>query len=210
MVKVYHVRRDFTDCHLPKSHTILAAMADLPLIIPDYAVVKKIIEQYRREGKKIVLTQGSFDMIHIGHGRYLARAKAYGDILIVGVDSDEKIRARKGPDRPVVPQEERLEMLTQLKSVDHVVLKETSKEKWELIKLIRPDVLIATASTYSSEQLEGLKAFCGEVVVLEPQATTSTSAKLRLLQIAFAHNFSSILARRIEKAISEVLGEYKS
>lgn len=164
---------------------------------------------YRKQKKKIVLTQGSFDMIHIGHGRYLDKAKQYGDVLIVGVDSDEKIRARKGPDRPVVPQAERLEMLTYLKSVDHVVLKETVKKKWELIKLICPDVLIATASTYSAQQLEELKAYCGEVKVLEPQATTSTSAKLRLLQIAFAHNFSSILATRIEQAISEVLAEYK-
>lgn len=184
--------------------------SSLPLIIPDYTTVSAIIAHYREQKKSIVLTQGSFDMIHIGHGRYLHRAKEEGDILIVGVDSDEKIRARKGPDRPVVPQAERLEMLTYLKSVNHVVLKETTKEKWELIKLIRPDVLIATASTYSSEQLEELKEFCGKVVVLEPQATTSTSAKLRLLQIAFAHNFSTILATRIEKAIGEVLSEYKT
>lgn len=185
-------------------------MTALPLIIPDYAAVTDIVAQYRQQQKTIVLTQGSFDMIHIGHGRYLDRAKQQGDVLIVGVDSDEKIRERKGPDRPVVPQEERMEMLAYLKSVDHVVLKETAKAKWELIKLIRPDVLIATASTYTDLQLEALKEYCGKVVVLEAQATTSTSAKLRLLQISFAHNFSSILAKRIEKAISEVMAEYKA
>ncbi|MBP9820331.1 adenylyltransferase/cytidyltransferase family protein [Candidatus Woesebacteria bacterium] len=185
-------------------------MADTPLIIPNYTMVSEIVARYRQEGKKIVLTQGSFDMIHIGHGRYLERAAKHGDVLIVGVDSDEKIRERKGPDRPVVPQEERMEMLTHLKSVNHVVLKEVTKEKWELIKLIHPDVLIATLSTYSADQLEALKEFCGEVVVLEAQATTSTSAKLRLLQIAFAYNFSSILAQRIEKTIGEVLSEFKS
>lgn len=180
------------------------------LILKNYDDLRPIIEEYRRQQKKIVLTQGSFDMIHIGHARYLQKAKDHGDILIVGVDSDEKIRARKGPDRPVVPQDERLEMLTHLKSVDHVVLKEMTNEKWELIKLIRPDVLIATAPTYTNEQLEKLKQFCGTVVVLEAQATTSTSAKLRRLQIAFAHNFSSILAGKIEKAIGEVLEQYKS
>ena len=184
-------------------------MQTLPLIIPDYDAVTKIVSHYRAEHRKIVLTQGSFDMINIGHGRYMHRAKAHGDVLIVGVDSDEKIRVRKGPDRPVVPQDERLEMLTHLKSVDHVVLKEISKEKWELIKLIRPDVLIATTSTYTPAQISELQEYCGEVVVLEAQATTSTSAKLRRLQIAFAHNFSSMLAKRIEHAISEVLGEYK-
>ena len=183
---------------------------NLLLIIPDYDRAAEIAQHYRSQGKTIVLTQGSFDMIHIGHGRYLDRAKEEGDILIVGVDSDEKIRSRKGPDRPVVPEGERLEMLTYLKSVDHVILKETTKEKWELIKLIRPDVLIATASTYTDQQLEDLRQFCGTVKVLEPQATTSTSAKLRLLQIAFAHNFSSMLAQRIETAIGEVMAEYKS
>lgn len=185
-------------------------MAALPLIIPDYDEVKTVVAHYRKARKKIVLTQGSFDMIHIGHGRYLDKAKKHGDVLIVGVDSDEKIRIRKGPDRPVVPQAERLEMLTYLKSVDHVVLKNADQGKWELIKLIQPDVLIATASTYTANQLKLLKEICGEVVVLEAQATTSTSAKLRLLQIAFAHNFSSMLAKRIEAAIGEVLSEYKT
>lgn len=198
------------DCFFADVATILAGMAAHPLIIPDYESVRKIVAHYRQEKKSIVLTQGSFDMIHIGHGRYLQRAKQEGDILIVGVDSDEKIRMRKGPDRPVVPQEERLEMLTHLKSVNHVVLKEVTEEKWALIKIIRPDVLIATSATYSPQQLEALKEFCGSVVVLEPQATTSTSAKLRLLQFAFAHNFSSILSKRIEKTISEVLAEYKT
>src|SRR3989304_5889449 len=92
-------------------------------IVRDYALVAQFVEKERRDGKKIVLTQGSFDMLHIGHARYCKEAKKHGDLLIVGVDSDEKIKARKGPDRPIVPEDERLEMLTYLSSVDLVVLK---------------------------------------------------------------------------------------
>jgi D-glycero-beta-D-manno-heptose 1-phosphate adenylyltransferase len=104
-------------------------------------------------GLKIVLTSGSWDMVHIGHARYFMEAKKHGDVLVVGVDSDEKIRDRKGPDRPIVPQNERLEMVTHLRYVDFVTLKEKNAPKWHLIKLVRPDVLILTKETYGKDRL---------------------------------------------------------
>src|SRR5271156_3110053 len=78
--------------------------------VTNFAKVKMLVKHCRGLGLKIVLTQGSWDMVHIGHARYLEEAKRHGDFLVVGVDSDEKIRRRKGPDRPVVPEGERLEM----------------------------------------------------------------------------------------------------
>ncbi len=171
--------------------------------------VAPVVKEYRSQGKKIVLTQGSFDMVHIGHARYCEKAKSYGDVLIVGVDSDEKIKERKGPDRPVVPQEERLEMLTYLRSVDLVVLKEKNASKWELIKAVRPDVLVATKETYTKNQIEDLKEFCGKVVVLEPMATTSTSAKIRRLQIVMAKKMSETLSAKLLQAIEEAFKELK-
>jgi D-glycero-beta-D-manno-heptose 1-phosphate adenylyltransferase len=179
-----------------------------PLIL-DYTALVPLVDSYRSTGKTIVLTQGSFDMVHIGHARYLAEAKKHGDVLFVGVDSDDKIRHRKGPDRPIVPQEERLEMLTYLKSVDHVVLKELNQPKWELIKLIRPDVLIATKETYTSKQLKELEKFCGKVVVLEPMATTSTSAKIRRVQLGYAKHVGTALSEKLIRTIEEVLEEFK-
>ncbi len=176
-------------------------------IIPNYDRLAQVVADYRQQGKTIVLTQGSFDMLHIGHGRYLAQAKKCGDILIVGVDSDAKIKQRKGPDRPVVPQDERMEMLTYMASVDHVVLKELTTPHWQLIKVVKPDVLIATQSTYSPQEISELKHWCGAVEVLRPQATTSTSAKLRRLQIGFAHDFMAKLTPRIEKSIETVITE---
>ena len=172
--------------------------------------IKREVKYWRQKKKKIVLTQGSFDLIHIGHGRYLQEAKNYGDVLFVGMDSDEKVRRRKGPERPVVPEEERLEMLSYLDSVDFAILKPVEVEKWWLIKLIRPDVLIATKRTYTAKQREALKEYCGEVVVLEEQATTSTSAKIRRVQIGAAKEISTTLSAKLVKTIEQVLEEIKN
>lgn len=171
--------------------------------------IREKAKQARKAGQKIVLTQGSFDLIHIGHGRYLQKARTYGDVLFVGVDSDEKVRARKGPERPVVPEEERMEMLSYLDNVDYVILKPLVAEKWWLIKLIRPDVLIATKQTYTPKQKEELAEFCGEVVVLEEQATTSTSAKIRRVQIGAAKEITTTLSNKLIKTIEKVLDELK-
>ena len=178
-------------------------------IVPNYSEVAKLVKRYRLEGKSIVLTQGSFDMVHIGHGRYLEKAKKHGDVLIVGVDEDKKIKKRKGPGRPVVPEKERLEMLTFFASVDHVVLKPLNAPKWQLIRLVKPDVLIATAETYTKEQIKKLEKICGQVVVLPYQATTSTSAKIRRLQLDFVNRFSSLLSEKIDRAVKEVIREMK-
>lgn len=147
---------------------------------------------------KVVLTNGSFDLPHVGHVRYLAKARAHGDVLFVGVDSDDKIRARKGDDRPMVPQEERLEILAGLRGVDVLVIKEKDDEKWALIKAVRPDVLIVSETTRKKkpipqEEIDELKQYCGEIVVLPGQAETSTSARIR--------NFVLNVGKRIEGAI---------
>lgn len=168
-----------------------------------------LLKQYRKEGKKIVLTQGVFDLVHIGHARYCQEAKKYGDVLIVGVDSDEKVRARKGPDRPIVPQEERLEMLTYLRAVDAVILKQLNEPKFHYIKLIKPDVLVVTRENYTPDKVTALKALCTKVVVLDPMATTSTSAKIRRLQIGAAKKIGETLSTKLITTIEEVLRELK-
>lgn len=174
--------------------------------VKDYKELKDFIEHCRGIGLKIVLTQGSWDLVHVGHGRYLEAARKLGDLLIVGVDSDEKIKARKGPDRPIVPQDERMEMLTHLKSVDLVVLKELGAPKWSLIKTVKPDILIVIPENYTKKEIKELKKYCGEVVVLPRMATTSTSAKIRLMQIKMAERFEQSLTPRLIGMIQEVLG----
>lgn len=177
--------------------------------ISDYKKLTKLVTHCKGLGLQVVLTQGTYDMLHIGHARYFEEAKKHGDLLIVGVDSDEKVRARKGPERPVVPQSERLEMVAHLRSVDVVVLKEHKALKWSLIKTVCPDTLIATKETYSKDQLKELKKYCGKVVVLDPMATTSTSAKIRRLQITTAKNLGQQLTPKIMATIAEVLENIK-
>lgn len=174
--------------------------------IKDIEDLKTVVDSLRALGAKIVLTQGSYDLVHIGHARYLEAAKKHGDILIVGMDNDEKIRSRKGPDRPVVPEDERLEMVLHLKPVDFVYLKKMDDPKWNLIKTVKPDVLIAVDETYADPELAELKSYCGEVVVLERQATTSTSAKIRLMQLKTAKKLEEILTPKLLKVIQETLG----
>jgi rfaE bifunctional protein nucleotidyltransferase chain/domain len=179
-------------------------------IVKDVEHVRKIVEGLKTLGLKVVLTQGTYDLVHIGHARYFEAAKAHGDILIVGVDSDEKVRARKGPERPIVPEEERMEMLAHMRHVDLTFLKPHTTEKWSLIKAVQPDVLIATRETYSDTQLQELKQYCKEVVVLDPQATTSTSAKIRRMQINTAKKFEETLVPELMKAIQETLDKMKA
>ncbi len=172
----------------------------------DQQELKTVVEALRTLGSKIVLTQGSYDLVHIGHARYLDTAKKEGDVLIVGIDNDEKIRTRKGIDRPVVPEEERLEMVLHLRPVDFVFLKKHDDPKWHLIKTVRPDVLIAVEDTYSPEELKALEEFCGKVVVLDRQATTSTSAKIRLMQLKTAKKLEEVLTPKLLKVLQETLG----
>src|SRR3712207_7450411 len=78
---------------------------------PSLEELSKTVQHLKGIGLRVVLTSGSFDLIHLGHVKYLAKAKEFGDVLVVGVDSDAKIKRRKGEDRPMVPEQERLEML---------------------------------------------------------------------------------------------------
>lgn len=176
-------------------------------IILNYKDLDPILKELRKNGQKIAMTQGSWDMVHVGHARYLNEAGKYGDVLIVGTDSDEKIRKRKGAGRPVVPQEERLEMITYFRAVNYVVLKPAKAEKYSLIKKVRPDVLVVIKQNYSKadRSLKDVAKYCGQVKVLPRMATTSTSAKLRAVQIGEAKKIET----KLVKAIEEVLHDFK-
>lgn len=167
--------------------------------VEDNERLVEIVHALRTIGAKVVLTMGTFDFIHIGHFLYLEKARQHGDVLIVGVDSDLKVKERKGPDRPIVNEDERVKMLTHVRHVDIVTLKPHDAPKWALIKLVKPDVLVATQETYTAEQLKELKKYCKEIVVLDPQATTSTTAKIRRLNIG--------LANKIKDAVNKSLNE---
>ncbi len=106
--------------------------------------VIKIRKKLKEENKKVVFTNGCFDIIHIGHIDYLNKAKAFGDVLIVGLNSDSSVKKIKGEKRPIIPENERANILLNLKAVDYVIFF-NEENPYKLIKIIIPDVLVKGA-----------------------------------------------------------------
>lgn len=168
--------------------------------------LSELVAHLKGIGLRIVLTSGSFDLVHLGHVKYLAKAKQLGDVLVVGVDGDAKIRARKGADRPMVPEEERLEMLAHQRPVDLIYLKSDDEARWALIKTVRPDVLVlSTDHSYSKAELEELAQVCGEVHVLERQASVTTSERIRQLYMHLGEQLGPRLAEVLPDLIDTIL-----
>lgn len=179
--------------------------------IPDYQELTELVAHIKALGISIALTSGSFDHFHLGHAMYLEKAREFADLLIVGVDNDDKIRHRKGDNRPLFPQEERLNILIRQRSVDIVTLKALEHQRWELIAAVKPDVLVSTKDNYSNSEIEEIEATYGcKIVVLERQAETSTSAKVRRLNLDMANGFAKemnkIMPEVIQGVIDSVLG----
>lgn len=151
-------------------------------IILDYSKLKGILDAHRVLGHKVVCTIGSWDMLHIGHLRYLLKAKEHGDILVVGVDSDRGIKIYKNKLRPVIPQEERMEMLKYQECVDYVTLVDDIDDqgKWQygLVETIRPDVFVTTNYSYADEQIQEIRKRAMDVVILPRQAENTSSTEI--------------------------------
>lgn len=153
--------------------------------ISDHEKLRELVGYWKKLGLRIVLTSGTFDLFHIGHAQYLEKAKELGDILVVGVDSDAKVKKRKGPARPIVPEHERVLILAHVRHADVITLKGADDPSNHLIKMIEPDVLVVSKSTkHQDDEVDEKASYCKEIVVLEPQSETSTSAKVRLIQIS--------------------------
>ena len=108
-------------------------------------------DKARAAGRRVVLANGCFDLLHVGHVRYLEDARALGDLLIVGVNGDDAVRRLKGPGRPLMPAVERAEMLAALRAVDHVVVFEDDTAD-RLVALLRPAVH-AKGTDYTAESV---------------------------------------------------------
>jgi D-glycero-beta-D-manno-heptose 1-phosphate adenylyltransferase len=144
-----------------------------------------LVNHLRGEGKKIVFTNGVFDLLHPGHVRYLQHARTLGDALIVGINSDRSVHAVKGPDRPITPEAERAEILSALACVDAVAIFD-EETPYEIISAIAPDVLVKGAD-WAENAIVGrdiVEARGGRVVratIEEGYSTTSILAKVRKL-----------------------------
>jgi D-glycero-beta-D-manno-heptose 1-phosphate adenylyltransferase len=175
-------------------------------LIPSLEEMTRTVTHLKGLGYAVVLTSGSFDLIHLGHVKYLERAKQLGDVLAVGVDSDAKIRRRKGEDRPMVPEIERLELLAFQRPVDLIYLKEEGEARWALIKAVQPDVLVLTADhSYSQADLDAMGELCGRIEVLPRQASVTTSERIRQMYMNLGERLGPKLAEVLPGLIDSIL-----
>jgi D-beta-D-heptose 7-phosphate kinase / D-beta-D-heptose 1-phosphate adenosyltransferase len=135
-----------------------------------------IVEELKKKGKRVVFTNGCFDLLHAGHVRYLEQARSLGDALIVAVNSDASVRALKGPRRPILPIDERTEILSGLGCIDYITVFD-DPTPLALISLLRPDVLVK-GGDWKVDQIVGkeiLENMDGQVAVLPFLEGSSTT-----------------------------------
>lgn len=140
-------------------------------------------ERLRAAGARLVFTNGVFDLLHVGHVRYLAQARELGDALVVAINSDRTVRELKGPDRPVFAQEERAEILAALRHVDYVVIFDDISPRTLIGKLL-PDVL-AKGGDYQIDEIHGreeVEAAGGKVIPLPFVPGASTTSVLEKMK----------------------------
>ncbi len=152
-------------------------------------------EKLHDAGKKIVFTAGSWDLIHAGQCRYLEKAKTYGDVLVVGVSSNEAIKRVKGPNKPILDEKIRAEMLTFLRSVDFVTLL-PEPSCVPTLGLLQPDTYITVKEDWTSEykdskEYKTVTKYGGEVVVVDRQSTSISTTQI--LQRAIGGHLSEVL-----------------
>ena len=143
--------------------------------------LKKELEGLKEQGKRIVFTNGCFDILHVGHVRYLREAKALGDVLVVGINSDDSVGMLK-PGRPVNPADQRAEVLASLVMVDYVTVFD-EETPYDLINLLKPDVLVK-GGDWKKEDIVGadLVPEVHSLPFTSEMSTTNIINKIRTLQ----------------------------
>lgn len=139
-------------------------------------ILRRECERLRREGKRIVFTNGCFDILHAGHVKYLARARSMGDVLVIGLNSDESVRGIKGALRPINPEKERAEVLAAMASVDYIALFD-EPDPAAIIREVQPDVLVK-GGDWPVESIVGadqVQARGGTVVSVPFEVESSTT-----------------------------------
>ena len=164
----------------------------------DQSDLMELGDKLRAAGKKIIFTAGSWDLVHPGQCRYLERAKNFGDILVVGVVADRAISKVKGPNKPILSEKIRAEVLTFLRSVDFVtIVPEPSCQP--SLGLLKPDVYVTVKEDWTSDyqntkEYKTVTSYGGEVIVVDRQSSKIST--------------SSILARAIGGHLSDTLKDF--
>lgn len=157
--------------------------------VKDIYELKLICDELKQQNKKIVFTNGVFDILHAGHVDYLIKAKALGDVLIVAVNSDSSVKRIKGELRPVVPENERAFIISQLKPVDYVTIFQEDTP-YETIRTIVPNVLVKGAD-WSKDKIVGadiVETSGGKVETIEFVNQTSTTNIIKIVLEKYKQN----------------------
>ncbi len=144
--------------------------------------LESILRKEKAQGRVVVMANGCFDLLHVGHVRYLEAAREYGDLLVVAINSDDSVRSLKGPGRPMVPQEERLELVAALEAVDYVFLFEDPTLDRVLLKL-KPHFQ-AKGTDYTEESVperDTVLSYGGKVVICGDPKDHSSSEMVKRL-----------------------------
>jgi rfaE bifunctional protein nucleotidyltransferase chain/domain len=154
----------------------------LAKILPLDEAVERVAE-LKRQGKRVVFTNGCFDLLHPGHTRYLAAARSLGDILVVAINSDSSVRSLKGPGRPVIPEDERAELLAALRFVDLVTIFDDLIPRTIIARML-PDILVKGADWGPNAIVgrEEVEAAGGRVVSVPVVEGYSTSAIIKKIE----------------------------
>jgi len=147
--------------------------------IKTFDEITKTVSRLKNQKKKIVFTNGCFDILHKGHVQYLDKAKSFGDVLILGLNSDDSVRELKGPSRPINNEDDRAYILAALESVDYVV-KFTDDTPYSLIQIVQPDILVKGGDYEGKEVVGSDIAGCVKLVqFVDGRSTTSTIEKIK-------------------------------
>jgi D-beta-D-heptose 7-phosphate kinase/D-beta-D-heptose 1-phosphate adenosyltransferase len=155
-------------------------MPDTPNRVATLQELTELLPNWRASGKRLVLTNGTFDILHVGHVRYLQAARAMGDILVVGINSDLSARGYKGPGRPVVPQDERAEIVAALRCVDYVTIFEEPTAT-ALVQALHPDIYVKGGDYDGSKPLP------------EAEAVQSYGGQVRIVSFVPGHSASGLI-----------------
>ncbi len=147
--------------------------------------LKAEVDRLKREGKKVIFTNGCFDILHAGHTQYLREAKKLGDVLILALNSDSSVRSIKGEKRPVVPETERAEVVASLASVDYVTIFD-ELTPLALIEFLQPDVIVKGGDWAEKDIVgaEAVRKWGGRVAIMpEIEGASTTNVIEKVLQV---------------------------
>lgn len=147
--------------------------------------LKAEIDRLKREGKRVIFTNGCFDILHAGHTRYLREAKKLGDVLVLALNSDSSVRSIKGEKRPIVPESERAEVVASLASVDYVTIF-NELTPLELIEFLQPDVIVK-GGDWAEKDIVGadtVRRWGGRVAIMpEIKGASTTNVIEKVIQV---------------------------